>query len=68
MLLKRELGLRLWAKREIHAFKEGIRPAIVGDRGGRGRGIEASWMRFALSGVEASNSSRIGLNFASKGA
>ena len=41
---------------------------IVDDRGGRGRGIEASWTRFALSGVEASNSGRIGLNFASKGA
>ena len=40
----------------------------MGDRGGRGRGIEASWTRFALSGVEASNSGRIGLNFASKGA
>ena len=55
-------------EREIHAFQEGIRPAIVGDRGGRGRGIEASWTRFALSGVEASSSGRIGLNFASKGA
>ena len=40
----------------------------MGDGGGRGRGIEASWTRFAVSGVEASNSGRIGLNFSSKGA
>ena len=37
-------------------FKEKFGPTIVGDGGGRGRGIEASWTRFALSGVEASNS------------
>ena len=35
---------------------------------GRGRGIKASWERFELSGVVASNSGRFGLNFASKGA
>ena len=55
-------------EREIHAFKEGIRPEIVGDKGGHGRGIKASWERFALSGIVASNSGRFGLTFASKGA
>ena len=37
----------------MHAFKEGIRLEIMGDGAGRGRGIEASWTRFARSGVEA---------------
>ena len=55
-------------EREIHAFKEGNWPEIVGDRCGHGRGIKASWERFALNGDVASNPGRIGLNFASKGA
>ena len=38
----------------------------MGDGGGRGRGIEASWTRFARSGVEAANSGIKSSNFASK--
>ena len=48
------------------SFKEGNWPEIVGGRGGRGREIKASWERFALSSVVASNPGRIDLNFASK--
>ena len=40
----------------------------MGDGAGRGRGFAASRERFHLSGVEASNSGRVGLNFSSKGA
>ena len=35
----------------------------MGDGAGRGRGIEASWTRFARSGVEASNSEVKSSNF-----
>ena len=38
----------------------------MGDGGGRGRGIEASWTRFARSGVEALNSGIKSSNFALK--
>ena len=33
-------------EREIHAFKEGIRPEIVAIGSGRGRCLKASWTRF----------------------
>ena len=33
-------------EREIHAFKEGIRPEIVAIGSGRGRRLKASWRRF----------------------
>ena len=37
----------------------------MGDGAGRGPGFAASRERFHLSGVEASNSGRVGLNFSS---
>ena len=53
-------------EREIHAFKEGMRPEIVAIGSGRGRCLKASWKRFLGVRIVASIPQQISFNFASE--